>query len=86
MHGIAVYITMYNYIYYSFIGYYEDEQKCTFGTFKKDRKRPLSNFAFSFLSKVVSQDPASTGFLVKLTPEGVGDEMDSEEDDQTGGR
>lgn len=70
------------YVFTQCIGYYEDEVKHIFGTNKKEVKRPLSNFSFKFVKKVVSVHSASTGFLVEVTPETVGDE--SETDDEIG--
>lgn len=59
-------------------GFYDDDEKHTFGTVKKDRNRPLSNFTFKFIKKVVSHHSSSTGYLVEVTPEAVGGDSDSD--------
>ena len=36
---------------------------------KKGVRRPLSNFAFKFLKKIIADDSKSTGYLVEVNPE-----------------
>jgi hypothetical protein len=61
------------------LGFFEDEVKHTFGTLKKDRQRPLSNFTFSFLQRVIAHTASSTGFIVRVTPESIGIEDSDDE-------
>lgn len=56
-------------IWYFCIGFHEDVVNSTFGIMKKGTYRPLSDFTFHFLKKVVSEKSASTGYLVKVMPE-----------------
>lgn len=57
------------------IGFYDDHENNVFGTMKKDKQgcqqRPLSNFTFKFVKKIVSSHSSSTGFLVEVIPEVV---------------
>ena len=65
----------------SFLVFYDDSDTNTFGTMKKDQKRPLSNFSFDFITKILAADSCSTGYLVDVTPERVGgDSTDSGDD------
>jgi hypothetical protein len=50
-----------------FAGFYDDFVEGTFGTVRKDVKRPLSNFSFGFRTKVVAKVPSSTGYLVEVS-------------------
>ena len=71
------------------IGFYDDDEDHTFGTLKK-QKRPLSNFTFKFVKKIVASHSSSTGFLVEVIPETVGDDSSSssssESEDTTSSR
>lgn len=71
------------YLYYNnMTGFFEDEERHVFGTFKKDWKRPLSNFTFQFVTKVVATSASSTGYVVEVTPESItSGSYDSEEED-----
>lgn len=61
--------------YNTISGYYDDDEQHRFGTInRKGLNRPLSNFSFKFLKKIVAVDPASTGYVVEVTPEYVGHE------------
>ena len=51
------------------IGFHEESTKSTFGILKKGVYRPLSDFNFHFIMKVVSERSTSTGYLVKVLPE-----------------
>jgi len=51
------------------IGFHEDCEHHTFGVLKKGVYRPLSDFNFNFIMKVVSEKPVSTGYLVSVTQE-----------------
>lgn len=63
------------------LGYfYDDLDGGTFGTIKRGVNRPLSNFSFKFVSKIVAEDSTSTGYLVEVHPESVGD-TDSDDSD-----
>ena len=70
------------------IGFYDDDEKHMFGTLKKKQKRPLSNFTFKFVKKIVASHSSSTGFLVEVIPETVGDDSssNSESEDTTSSR
>ena len=63
------------------IGFYDDDGNHTFGTLKKKQKRPLSNFTFKFVKKIVASHSSSTGFLVEVIPETVGDDSSSSSSD-----
>lgn len=52
-------------------GFHEDDEHHTFGVMKKGVYRPLSDFNFHFIMKVVSDKSANTGYLVKVIPESV---------------
>ena len=58
-------------------GFHEDDDLHTFGIMKKGVYRPLSDFNFQFIMKVISDKSANTGYLVKVTPELI-TETDSE--------
>ena len=70
------------------IGFYDDDENHTFGTLKKKQERPLSNFTFKFVKKIVASHSSSTGFLVEVIPETVGDDSSSssESEDSTSSR
>ena len=51
------------------LGFYEDAEKCRFGTKPKGKEKPASDFYFEFIAKVAASHPASTGFLVNVFPE-----------------
>ena len=60
------------------LGYfYDDLDGGTFGTIKRGVNRPLSNFSFKFVSKFVAEDSTSTGYLVQVHPESVGETYSS---------
>ena len=64
------------------IGFYDDDENHTFGTLKKKQKRPLSNFTFKFVKKIVASHSSSTGFLVEVIPETVSDDSSSSSDSE----
>ena len=70
------------------IRFYDDDENHTFGTLKKKQKRPLSNFTFKLVKKIVASHSSSTGFLVEVIPETVGDDSSSssESEDSTSSR
>ena len=71
------------------VGFYDDDENHTLiGTLKKKQKRPLSNFTFKFVKKIVASHSSSTGFLVEVIPETVGDDSSSssELEDSTSSR
>ena len=67
--------------------FYDDVDGGTFGTVKKNARRPLSNFAFKFVTKIIASDSRSTGYLVEVNPESLqGNESDDSmscDDEQT---
>ena len=68
------------------VGFYDDDENHTF--LKKKKKRPLSNFTFKFVKKMVASYSSSTGFLVEVILETVGDDSSSssELEDSTSSR
>ena len=49
---------------------------------KKEKiRRPLSNFTFTVESKVIGSHSSSTGYLVKVTPETIDVQQNSDSDD-----
>lgn len=48
-------------------GFHEEDKN--FGIVKKGKYKPASDFAFEFTAEVISCNPQSSGFIVKLTPE-----------------
>ena len=62
-------------IYNISTGYYDSG---TFGTMKKDIKRPFSNFNFEFKGKFVAAKSSSTGYL-EVIQEHNEDESDFED-------
>ena len=57
------------------LGYYDNFERHNFGVLKKNgNERPLSNFSFEFVKRIVCSNSNSTGYLVYATPEeeGVG--------------
>lgn len=61
-------------------GYYDDDERHRFGTTnKKGQNRPLSNFSFTFVKKILAVSHASTGYVVEVTPECVGGEESGSE-------
>ena len=72
---------------YNPVGFYEDEEGHTFGTVKKGVQRPLSNFTFEFVTKIVASNANSTGYIVKVTPESIrSEDNDSESEGDTSSR
>ena len=69
-----------------FVGFFEDAQRHTFGTVKKGQQRPLSNFTFKFVMKVVASNASSTGFIVEVTPESMGADSSSSESEDASSR
>ena len=65
------------------IGFYDGDENHTFGTMKMKQKRPLSNFTFKFVKKIVASHSSSTGFLVEVIPETVGDDSTSSESEDS---
>ncbi len=56
----------------NFSGYHEDEE--TFGVVKKGGKYyPASDFRFELVVEVISSNPSSSGYLIRLTPSGSSD-------------
>lgn len=50
---------------------------------KKEARRPLANFSFTFIKKVASTNSVSTEYLVQVTPEADGDDSEVESDIET---
>ena len=59
------------------VGFYEDSNRNTFGIWKKGTYRPLSDFNFNFLMKVLCEKSIGTGYLVSVLQERI-DETDIE--------
>ena len=60
-----------------YAGFHEDNDRHTFGVWKKGSYRPLSDFNFFFSMKVLCVNSSSTGYLVSVSQERI-DEMDDE--------
>ena len=72
---------VYNYLHIiPHSGYYDDDERHRFGTTnKKGQNRPLLNFSFTFVKKILAVSHASTGYVVEVTPECVGGEESGSE-------
>lgn len=60
-----------------YAGFHEDNNRNTFGVWKKGSYRPLSDFNFNFSMKVLCDKSSSTGYLVSVSQERI-DERDIE--------
>lgn len=58
---------------YICIGFHEDNDRNTFGVWKKGTYRPLSDFNFYFSMKVLCKKSSSTGYLVSVMQERIDD-------------
>lgn len=60
-----------------YVGFHEDNNRNTFGIWKKGIDRPLSDFNFHYTMKVLCDKSISTGYLVSVLQERI-DETDNE--------